>query len=276
MTSTREAALDLLHRVEHALVVAVGAVDDEHVDAGVDERLGPVERLGARRRRRRRPGGGPARRRWPCGNSAALVMSLIVMRPRSLPLVVDDRQLLDAVLPQHRLGLLEGGADRRGDERRPAHDLGDRAVVAALGEAEVAVGEQPERGGPRRRRSARRRCGSGPSARGRRPRGRSGGRVTGSAIMPDWLRFTRSTSDDLVGDRQVAVHDADAAGPGQGDGEAGLGDGVHRRRDDRDGQLDARREPGRRSTRWPGRTFDSAGMSSTSSNVSPSLANFSG
>ena len=37
---------DLAHDVDHAARVAVGGVDHEHVDAGVDERLGPLERVG--------------------------------------------------------------------------------------------------------------------------------------------------------------------------------------------------------------------------------------
>ena len=47
MTSMSKAALDLLDDVEHALAVAVGGVDDEEVDAGGDQRLGPLEGVGA-------------------------------------------------------------------------------------------------------------------------------------------------------------------------------------------------------------------------------------
>ena len=48
---------------------------------------------------------------------------------------------------------------------------------------------------------------------------------------------------DLLGDREVAVDDADAAGAGQGDREARLGHRVHRRRDERDRERDRARQP---------------------------------
>ena len=42
-----EARRQLLDRVEHALAVAVGGVDHEHVDLGLDQRRGALERVGA-------------------------------------------------------------------------------------------------------------------------------------------------------------------------------------------------------------------------------------
>ena len=48
---------------------------------------------------------------------------------------------------------------------------------------------------------------------------------------------------DLVLDREVAVDDPDAALAGERDREPRLGDGVHRRRDERDVQRDPRRQP---------------------------------
>jgi hypothetical protein len=47
----------------------------------------------------------------------------------------------------------------------------------------------------------------------------------------------------LLLDRQVAVHDPDPALPGERDREARLRDGVHRRRDDGDAELDRPRQP---------------------------------
>ena len=46
----------------------------------------------------------------------------------------------------------------------------------------------------------------------------------------------------LLGDGEVLVDDADAALARHADGGRGLGDRVHRRRDERDGQADARRQ----------------------------------
>ena len=66
---------------------------------------------------------------------------------------------------------------------------------------------------------------------------------------------------------------ADAADPRERDREPRLGDGVHRRGDDRDRELDLARQPRRVETSF-GSTSDSAGTSRTSSNASPSRANF--
>ena len=96
----------------------MGGVDDEHVDAGGDEGLGPLERV----RADADGGADPQATALVLGGvrdtRSRFLMSLTVMRPAQAAVVVDDRQLLDAVLPQDLLGLLERGADRRGDERR--------------------------------------------------------------------------------------------------------------------------------------------------------------
>ena len=55
----------------------------------------------------------------------------------------------------------------------------------------------------------------------------SGGRVTGSTMMPFSERLTLSTSRDWRSMGMISVDDADAALLGEGDGEAGFGDGVH-------------------------------------------------
>ncbi len=46
----------------------------------------------------------------------------------------------------------------------------------------------------------------------------------------------------LVGDREIAMHDADAAEAGERDGHPGLRDRVHRGRDEGDAELDRPRE----------------------------------
>ena len=53
----RELAADPADHVEHALRVAVRGVDDEDVDVGGDQRLGPLQGLACRRRWRRRSAG---------------------------------------------------------------------------------------------------------------------------------------------------------------------------------------------------------------------------
>ena len=50
-------------------------------------------------------------------------MSLTVMSPRSIAVLVHDRQLLDAMLLQDQSRLLERGPDRRGDQPVAGHQL---------------------------------------------------------------------------------------------------------------------------------------------------------
>ena len=100
--------------------------------------------------------------------------------------------------------------------------------------------------------------------------------MTGSVIMPLWLRFTRSTSVTCSVDGEVPVHDPDAALAGPSRWRAGASVTVSMAADTI-GMLSwifgVRRAAVLTSF---GRTLDSAGSSRTSSNVSPSLANFGG
>ena len=95
--------------------VAVGGVDDEDVDLGVDERGGALERV-----------------RPDSDGGADPQAPLVVLRrvrildplrdvldrdqPLEQPVGVDDGELLDLVAVEDRLGLLERRADRRRDE----------------------------------------------------------------------------------------------------------------------------------------------------------------
>ena len=111
----RDGALDLAHHLDHAARVAVRRVDDEHVDAGLDERLRALERVGPDADR----------------GADAQPPLLVLRRLRELDLLldvldgdqpaqpavgVDDRELLDLVAVEDLLGLGERRADRRGDE----------------------------------------------------------------------------------------------------------------------------------------------------------------
>jgi hypothetical protein len=95
--------------------MAVRRVDDEHVDAGVDERLRPVEVALARA-----DGGADAQpavlvlRR--IGELPALEDVLDRDQAAQPALLVDDGQLLDALPVQDALGLLERRADGCRDE----------------------------------------------------------------------------------------------------------------------------------------------------------------
>ena len=71
--------------------------------------------------------------------------------------------------------------------------------------------------------------------------GRKGDRIDDDAILAalDLLDLA-----GLIFDREVLVNDADAAFLGEGDGKGGFGDGIHRRGDERNVELDLAREPG--------------------------------
>ena len=122
--------------------MTVRRVDDEHVDLGVDERGRALERVGPDADRRADP--------EPTLVVLRRVRVLDLLRDvldgdeaLEAPVVVDDRQLLDLVAVEDRLGLLERRADRRGDEVAARHQRGDRLRGVGL-EAEVAVREDAD------------------------------------------------------------------------------------------------------------------------------------
>ena len=106
---------ELRHGPQHAFAVPVGGVDHEHVHAGVHQALRAAGGVGAAA-----DGGGHAQ---PAvlvlvgvGMLAALEDVLDGDQALEHALGVHDRQLLDPVLGQDPLGLVEAGADRRGDQ----------------------------------------------------------------------------------------------------------------------------------------------------------------
>ena len=168
------------------------------------------------------------------------LMSLTVIRPLSTPSCVDDRELLDLVPVEQRLASRQRRADGCGDEVARGHQLRDELRVVVL-EAEVAVGEDPgEAAAPVHDRHAR-----DPVALHQLERGRDG-RVGRQRDRVDDHARLRALDlvdlGDLRVDRQVAVEDADPALARERDRHPRLGDGVHRRRDERDLELDAPRE----------------------------------
>ena len=118
-------ALDPRDHLDHAARVAVRRVDDEHVDAGRDQRLGALARV--RADADRGADAQPARR--VLGRARELDPLLDVLdRDQALEdaVRVDDRQLLDPVAVQQLLGLVERRPDRRGDEAARRHQRRDR------------------------------------------------------------------------------------------------------------------------------------------------------
>ena len=145
---------------------------------------------------------------------------------------------------QDRLGLLERGADRSGDEVARGHQRGDRLVDVGL-EAEVAIREDADE----------HTVGVGDRHAGdlvmrhqleRVAYERIGRQRHGLHDHPRLGALHLVDLCDLVLDREVAVHDPDAAFACERDREPRLGDGVHRGGDDRDAQRDRPREPRQR------------------------------
>ena len=115
----------------HRRRVAVRGVDDEHVDARVDERLGALERVR------------PDADRGADAQPALLVLRRVrVLDPlldvldrdqaREAAVGVDDRQLLDLVAVEDLLGLVERRPDRRGDEVARGHQRARPAASVSV------------------------------------------------------------------------------------------------------------------------------------------------
>ena len=122
MISMSNSRLDPPHHLDDRARVPVGRVDDEHVDLGRDERCSTLERIRADADRcadAQAPALVLRRERV----ELALLDVLDGDQPLETPLRVDDRELLDLVPPEQRLGLRERRADGRGDEVLARHQL---------------------------------------------------------------------------------------------------------------------------------------------------------
>ena len=238
----REAAAQRAHHVEHALRVAVRGVDDEHVDVGGDQRVGALDRVA--RDADRRAAAQPAER--ILRRVRVLDRLLDVLdgdQPLQPEVAVDDEQLLDLVLVQDLARRVERRADRHGEERLARHHVGDRAVDVGL-EAQIAVGEDADQPPFLAAVLGDRHAGDAvllhqverfedPVGGGERDR------IDDHAALRalDAIDFRR-----LLLDRQVLVDDAEAALLRHRDRQPRLGDGVHRRADQRHVQPDVARE----------------------------------
>ena len=154
---------------------------------------------------------------------------------------IDDRELLDLVAMQDRLGLLERRPDRRRHQVSRGHERRDRLRRVGL-EPEVAVREDPDEDslvvGDRDARDPvalhqLERLGHGVPWRER----------DGLDDHPGLRALHLVDLGNLVCDGEVAVDDPETARTSQRDREPRLGDRVHRGRHERDVQRDPRRQP---------------------------------
>ena len=134
---------DALDHLDHAARMAVRGVDDEHVRAGGDKRLGALDGV-----RADADGGADAK---PAVRVLRRVRELDALldvldgdQARDAAVAVDDRQLLDAVAVEKPLRLGERRPDRRGDEAASTSSARTRAASRSLLEAQVAVREDAD------------------------------------------------------------------------------------------------------------------------------------
>ena len=134
--------LDARHRVEHALRMAVRGVDDEQVDAGIDQPLGALEAVVADA-----GGGGDAQAALRVLGGVRVELRLLDVldgdQADAVAVAIDDQQLLDAVLVQQALGLVLVDALLDRDEVLAGHQLVD-LLRRVGGEAHVAVGQDAD------------------------------------------------------------------------------------------------------------------------------------
>ena len=238
----RKAAAQRAHHVEHVLRVAVGGVDDQHVDVRRDQRVGALD--GVARGADRGAAAQPAER--VLRGVRVLDRLLDVLdgdQPLEPEVAIDDQQLLDLVTMQNLARRVERRADRHGEQRLARHHLGDRPVDVGL-EPQIAVGQDADQPpflaavfGDRHARDAvllhQVERFEDPVGGGQRDR-----IDDHAALRPlDAIDF-----GGLFVDRQVLVDDAEAALLRHRDRQPRLGDGVHRRADQRHAQPDVARQ----------------------------------
>ena len=120
----------------------MGGVDGESVDAHGDEFGGTLEEVAGCA-----DGSGDAQAAFLVLGGVGVLQFLLDVfygdEAFELVVVVDDEELFDAMLVEDVLGLLEGGANRDGDEVLLGHHVVD-GNVGAGDEAEIAVGENAD------------------------------------------------------------------------------------------------------------------------------------
>ncbi|KAF5037374.1 hypothetical protein DSECCO2_565270 [anaerobic digester metagenome] len=231
--------LDGADGVEDVSRVAVGGIEDQEVGPGGEQRLGPLVAVGADADGRAHAQPAVAVLAG-VGVFADLLDVLDGNEPAQLAVFVHHQQLFDAVFVQVVLGFLERRAHRHGLEVFPGHDVADLGH-GVLDEAHVAVGDDADEGVAVDHGQARDAVFAHDHQRllhghvGRHGDGRDD--HAGFGLL-DLLHL-----EPLLGDGHVLVHHADPAAAGQGNGHAGLGDGIHGGADEGDVELDVRGQP---------------------------------
>ena len=135
-------AADLLHLPEHAQAVAVGRVNIDYVNLGGQQRVNPLKHVvrDAHRGAAQQPA---VRVLGAVGILARLFNILDRDQAAEVSVLIHDREFLNPVAGQDLLGLLQGGAFRRGDQVFTGHDLADGAAVICF-KPEIPVGQDAD------------------------------------------------------------------------------------------------------------------------------------
>ena len=218
--------LDPFDRARDLDIMAVGGVDDDTVDPGVDQRL-------AARKARIADGGRGGDPQAPfaiLGGQRRGDRFLDILdgdQPDAMPVLVDHQQFLDPALMEDPAGIFLAGADRHRREIVVGHQFAHR-LERIFGEADIAVCQDPDQLPCRfdDRDSA--------DAIGLHQLERFGQSLVGSHRdrvddHPAFEPFDRPHRRRLLVESQIAVENADPAKLGKRDRHVDFGDRVHRR-----------------------------------------------
>ena len=220
--------LDALDGLQHVLGVAVGGVQAQHVHAGLHQGGHPVQHVGGGA-----DGGAHQQAALLVTGGVGVHLGLLDVldgdEALQTEVLVHDGQLLDLVLAEDLLGLGQGGALGGGDQVFLGHHVVDELVHVGL-ELHVADGHagDAELGHQLVR--------LGQGVAGSQPEGVGDDPVLGALHHVHLF--------GLLADRHIFMDDANAALPGDGDGHAVLGDGIHGGADQGDIQPDLLRQLG--------------------------------
>jgi len=229
---------DRAHGVDDVLRMAVGGIDDDDIDAGSDEFRRAFTVAGADRGADAQAAAGVL-----AGVGELLLAFEVFQGDQADELVfrVGEDELFHLRLVQQVARGFEPDVEARGDEVF-RHDLDDRGVGFAM-VFEVAAGDDAddaafavEDGNARDVMGFHQFMGLAHGRGVRQGLGIGDDAVFGAFDLFDF--------EGLLIRGEVFMHDADAAQLGEGDGQAVLGDGIHRGGDERDVEIDPARQAG--------------------------------
>ena len=222
--------------------MAVGGVDHDHVNLGIDQRFGAgkagIAHSGGRR--------GAQAAGAVLGGVGVIDRLLNILdgdQSDAMEGIIDHQQLLDPARMEQATRLFLPGAERHGGEVLGGHQFAHR-LQGVLGKAHIAVGENADQPAAR----IHHRNAADPVELHQRLRlaqrgiGVDGDRVDHHAALVALDRTHRSA---LRIDIEIAVQHADPAQLRHRDRHVGLGHGVHRRGQHRNTHADLAGQPGR-------------------------------